>query len=171
MRFCLALFLSLFSLLPAHAAVADRAFDRAIAHFEKALTHLPQTLFGVDTAAYRDALTLRAFSSPHWGSPVQLEVREGNDEASCARFAAFVRLPPQNGTVSLILCPQFATEGADTLRTLTILHEMVHVVAGPDECRAMAFAAQIEKLATGTYTSVDRYWAANNCETSSFSLP
>jgi hypothetical protein len=73
--------------------------------------------------------------------------------------------------VSLVICPQFSAEGSNSLRALTILHEMVHVVAGPNECRAMAFAARIEKLATNRFTDVSRYWQANKCEGSGFSLP
>jgi hypothetical protein len=173
MRFCLIL-LSVFvlGLAPARADVVDSAFSNAIDQFERAMPRLPDTLFGVDVPAYRDALTLRRFSSPHWGSTVELRVvRDGRGEQSCTRYAAFVRLPPSNGKLTLVLCPQFDTKGADALRTLTVLHEMVHVVAGKDECRAMAFAARIEFLATGAFTPVGRYWQANRCESSGFSQP
>ncbi|KKB78670.1 hypothetical protein VW35_09090 [Devosia soli] len=171
MRLALIVFLVLSGLMPARAGVVESAFDRAIAQFEAALPKLQAELFGVDTAAYRDALTLRNFASRHWGGRVELKVREGSSDGSCARFAAFVRLPPENGTMSLILCPQFSTEGADSLRTLTILHEMVHVVAGPNECRAMAFAAEIERLSTGAVTPVDVYWQTNGCDGSGFRRP
>ena len=172
MRFCLALLFLVLSLTPTRADVVDTAFSRAIDQFETAQPHLPAELFGVDVSAYRDALTLRQFSSSYWGGTIALRVENGSTEnASCARFAAFVRLPPSNGHVSLILCPQFRTEGADALRRLTVLHELVHVVAGPDECRAMAFAAQIEYLASGAFTNVDRYWQANDCDSSGFGLP
>ena len=172
MRFCLVFFLVFLTLAPARADVVDTAFSRAVDQFETALPQLPSELFGVDVSAYRDALTLRQFSSSYWGGTIALSVENGSkDNASCARFAAFVRLPPSNGQVSLILCPQFLTEGADALRRLTVLHELVHVVAGPNECRAMAFAAQIEQLATGSFTNVDRYWHANECDSSGFSLP
>lgn len=172
MRFCLALLFLVLSLAPAQADVVDTAFSRAVDQFETALPKLPAELFGVDVQAYRDALTLRQFSSSYWSRTIALRVETGSkDNASCARFAAFVRLPPSDGHVSLILCPQFRTEGADALRRLTVLHELVHVVAGPDECRAMAFAAQIEQLASGTFTNVDRYWQANDCDSSGFSLP
>lgn len=173
MRFCLTLFiLALFSLAPARADMADAAFDRAIDQFEKALPQLPAELFGVDVAAYRDALSLRTFSSRHWGGTIRLKIEQGSETTgSCNRYAAFVRLPPENGRVTLVLCPQFSSAGADALRRLTVLHELVHVVAGPNECRAMAFAAHIEKLATGGFTDVTRYWQANNCAGSGFSLP
>ena len=172
MRFCLVFLFLVLSLAPARADVVDTAFSRAVDQFETALPQLPSELFGVDVSAYRDALTLRQFFSSYWGGTISLRVENGSkDNASCARFAAFVRLPPSNGHVSLILCPQFRTEGADALRRLTVLHELVHVVAGPDECRAMAFAAQIEQLAGGRVTNVDRYWQANNCDSSGFSLP
>ena len=172
MRFCLVFLFLALSLASARADVVDTAFSRAVDQFDSALPQLPAELFGVDVSAYRDALTLRQFSSSYWGGTISLRVENGSkDNASCARFAAFVRLPPSNGQVSLILCPQFRTEGADALRRLTVLHELVHVVAGPDECRAMAFAAQIEQLAGGRVTNVDRYWQANDCDSSGFSLP
>ena len=173
MRFWLALFLLvLFSFAPARADVVDGAFDHAIAQFERALPQLPKRLFGVDVATYRAALTFRKFTGDHWGGTTSLSVENGSEaEASCARYAAFVRLPPSNGRVSLVLCPQFSTPGADALRRLTILHELVHVVAGPDECRAMAFAARVEQAATGSFTDVGNYWRANNCSGSGFALP
>jgi hypothetical protein len=164
-------FFSLVSLMPVEASPVDRAFDRAIIQFEQALPALPAELYGVDITAYRDALTLRSFQSRFWGGTVALRVRDGSSDPACDRFAAFVRYPPDDGTIALVLCPQFDTDGADTLRTLTILHEMVHVVAGPDECRAMAFAAQVEHIATGAVTPVDGYWQANGCDGSGFKLP
>ena len=173
MRFCLTLLLlALFSVSPARADLTDDAFDLALAQFERARTALPAELFGVDVATYRKALTLREFHSDYWGGTIRLRIENGSETtASCARFAAFVRLPPTKGQVSLVLCPQFSTPGADALRQLTVLHELVHVVAGPSECRAMAFAARIEKLATGSFTDVARYWQANDCAASGFSLP
>lgn len=172
MRFCLVLLVFAFGLLPARADVIDTAFDSAIAQFETARKNLPAELFGVDVSAYRAALTFRNFDSSYWGGTVNLNVETRSEASnSCSRFAAFVRLPPTDGQVSLIFCPQFSTDGADALRRLTILHEMVHVVAGPDECRAMAFAARIEQEATGSFTPVDRYWQANDCASSGFSLP
>lgn len=173
MRFCLAfLFLAVLGLSPARGDTTDTAFAAAIDQFEAALPRLPPEIFGVDVAAYRDALTLRRFSSAYWGGAVSLSVEAGTEaDASCARFAAFVRLPPSAGAVTLVLCPQFSSPGADALRRLTVLHEMVHVVAGPDECRAMAFAALIEQTATSQFTDVTRYWEANGCSRSGFSLP
>lgn len=151
---------------------ADRAFAAAADAFETALPSLERELYGVDLAAYRDGLTLRRFSSAHWGGTVRLAVTSPSSaNGDCGRFAAYVTIPPQEGVVRLALCPQFYQEGTDGLRRLTVLHEMVHVVAGPDECRAMAFAARIEQVATGRHTPVDRYWQANGCAGSGFSLP
>lgn len=153
-------------------ATLNRALDAAIAMFETARPALGATELGVDVAAYRDALTLQRFDSDHWGGPVTVElVIRATASGSCGQFAAFARIPPKNGTVSLVLCPEFFTDGADDLRRLTILHEMVHVVAGADECRAMAFAARIEQAATGAFTPVDAYWQASGCEGSGFLLP
>lgn len=154
------------------AAELDRALDRAIATFERALPALAEVEAGVDVAAYRDALSLQRFSSRHWGGEmmVDFEIRDGSN-GSCGRFAAFVRLPPEQGVVRLVLCPQFFSPGADALRELTVLHEMVHVVAGPDECRAMAFAARVEQAARGRFTPVDAYWQASGCAGSGFQLP
>lgn len=173
MRFCLVLLIFVLSALsPARADATDAAFDRAIAQFETARRDLPAELFGVDVSAYRAALTFREFNSGYWGGTIRLRIENGIEASgSCARFAAFVRLPPSEGQISLVLCPQFWTDGADALRTLTILHELVHVVAGPNECRAMAFAAHVEQAATGTFTDVSSYWRANSCEDSGFSLP
>jgi hypothetical protein len=150
----------------------EGAFDAAIAAFERALPRLPASLMGVDVAAYRDALTLRRFASAHWGGVVTLEVElRAEAGGSCRRYAAFVRIPPENGRARLVICPEFLTPGTEALRALTILHELVHVVAGPDECRAMAFAARVELLATGRFTPVDGYWRANGCDSSAFRLP
>lgn len=173
MRFCLLLLVFLLSTLsPARADMVDAAFDRAISQFETARQKLPAELFGVDVATYRAALTFRKFTSSHWGGTITMRVENGSEtNNSCSRYAAFVRLPPSEGEVSLVLCPQFSTDGADALRTLTVLHELVHVVAGPNECRAMAFAAHVEQAATGRFTDVSSYWRANSCKGSGFSLP
>jgi hypothetical protein len=121
---------------------------------------------------HHDALRLQPFSSAHWGDPIRLETEiRAEPTGSCGRFAAFVRIPPENGTVRLVFCPQFFAEGTDGLRALTVLHEMVHVVAGPDECRAMAFAARVEQTAKGSFTPVDRYWRASGCDGSAYRLP
>ena len=77
----------------------------------------------------------------------------------------------QNAVVPLVVCPRFFTPGADELRELTILHEMVHVVAGTNECQAMAFAARVQHAATGRFTPVDGYWRASGCESSQYRLP
>jgi hypothetical protein len=158
---------------PANAASAlDAALDAAVETFEKALPELGETEFGVDVAAYRNALGLQPFHSAYWGGTITLDIerREGAT-GSCSSFAAFVVIPPENGTVRLVLCLQFFTPGADALRELTMLHEMVHVVAGADECRAMAFAATVQMAATGAFTSVDAYWRSSGCEASRYSLP
>jgi hypothetical protein len=150
----------------------DRAIDGAIALFEQARPALSGDEMGVDVAAYRDALTLQQFGSSHWGGTVRVDlVIRDTTEGSCARFAAFARIPPEDGAVRLVFCPQFFADGADDLRRLTVLHEMVHVVAGGDECQAMAFAARIEQAATGRFTPVDAYWRASGCEGSGYRLP
>lgn len=143
-----------------------------MAAFSAAKAGLPAEQAGVDVVAYGQALSSGRFVSAHWGGEVLLDLHESADnDGSCARYAAYVQLPPRDGVVRLTLCPQFSEEGSRELRRLTVLHEMVHVVAGPDECRAMAFAARIEHLATGSFTPVDRYWQANGCDRSDFSLP
>lgn len=157
---------------PAHASPLERAFDAAVAQFEQALPRLGKSYAGVDTRAYRDALTLRRFSSPHWGDALSLDIVEAPARSGdCTRFVAYVELPPRGGHVPLVVCPEFSASGTDALRRLTILHEIVHAVAGPDECRAMAFAAQVEQLASGRFTPVDPYWRANDCPASTFRLP
>ena len=154
------------------AGLLDRAVSAAVRTLDAALPQLDPLPFGVDTIAYRAALTQKRFQSAQWGAPVDL-VLEIRPEASgsCSRFAAFVVMPPKTGKIPLVLCPKFFTQGADALRELTILHEVVHVVAGPDECRAMAFAARVEQAAKGKFTPVNAYWRANDCPASGFSLP
>jgi hypothetical protein len=173
MRFCFVLALSLSLLiLPARAVELDRAYAQAIEMFERASAALPNTVDGVVVEEYLAALNNGRFTSAHWGGVVSVTShRAASSEGACARFAAYVLTPPQQGEIALHLCPQFFQKGADALRRLTILHEMVHVVAGPDECRAMAFAARVEYLATGGFTPVDIYWRANKCPKSRFSLP
>lgn len=159
---------------PAHGQQnrLDAAFEAAIATFERALPKLAATEFGVDVSDYRDALTLQQFRSGVWGGEVTVTpTTRDAASGSCNRFAAFVRIPPENGVVSLVLCPQFFRDGTDALRELTILHEVVHVVAGRDECQAMAFAAQVEMAARGNFTLVDAYWQASGCAGSAYSLP
>lgn len=154
------------------SALLDRALDAAIATFERALPRLSATEMGVDVAAYRDALTLERFQSARWGGEIAVDLGiSAGANGSCGRFAAFVLVPPENGVVRLVLCPQFFTPGADALRELTILHEMVHVVAGTDECQAMAFAARVEQAAKGAFTPVDAYWRASGCSRSAYRLP
>ncbi len=173
LRYATILLLVLFTVLPARAEPAiDAAFGAAIAAFEKARPRLGGELMGVDIAAYRDALALRNYYAAFWGQEARVVVQHRRQpEGSCSRYAAFVSIPPDNGQVPLVICPEFINEGTDALRRLTVLHEIVHVVAGPDECRAMAFAARIEYEATGAYTPVDRYWQANGCAGGAFSLP
>lgn len=174
MKACLALALCSIA-LPARAddaALLERALTRATATLEAALPRLDSVEWGVDVDAYRDALTLGRFASSHWGGTIGVEtaIRDGAT-GSCSRYAAFVRIPPENSAVRLVLCPQFFTDGADALRELTILHEMVHVVAGGDECQAMAFAAAVQQAATGAFTPVGAYWAANGCAGTGYELP
>lgn len=169
-----ALLLALFNspALAQQQAMLDQALDHAVATFETALPHLASSEAGVDVAAYRDALSLQRFVSAHWGGTVMVDlVTRETRTGSCSRFAAFVRIPPENGVVRLVLCPQFFSSNAGALRELTMLHEMVHVVAGPDECRAMAFAARVEQAAKGRFTPVDTYWQASGCAGSGYSLP
>ncbi len=165
--------LTLFFAPVAHAqAELDTAWAEAIAAFEKAAPRLGRGSFDVDVRAYGEALGQRRFSSAYWGGAIEVTIaRADASDANCNSFAAYVRLPPRDGQVRLVTCPQFFSAGADALRRLTILHEMVHVVAGPDECRAMAFAARVEQLALGQFTPVERYWRANGCQNSGFSLP
>lgn len=152
-------------------AMLDEAFRAAQKTFERALPGMGETQFGVDIEDYGNALLAKRFTSSHWKGAVTLKTEMGDGKGSCSRFAAFVRIPPNQGVVTLVLCPQFFTKGADALRELTILHEMVHVVAGPDECRAMALAALIQQRATGKFTPVDGYWTASGCEGGRFRLP
>ena len=174
-RFLIALIAALLLAAPAGAlsrTLLERAHANAIASFEQARRTLGPMVFEVDLSTYGDALARQRFDSAYWGGRITVDflIRE-TAEGSCARFAAFVRLPPEEGRLALVFCPQFFSPDADGLRRLTVLHEMVHVVAGPDECRAMAFAAAIEQAAHGHFTPVDTYWRAHNCAASAYHLP
>ena len=92
-------------------------------------------------------------------------------DSRCASFAAYVIPAPADSTATIHLCPQFFESGTDALRQTTILHEMVHVVAGPNECRAMAYTAQLQMLATGNFQPVATYWQQSGCTGSAFRLP
>lgn len=163
--------------VPAIAFGQDRqmlsdALAGAVDSFERALPTLAAREFDVPVGAYRDALTLQRFQSDRWGGTVSIVIEtQAGESGACARYAAFTRVPPADGVVPLVLCPRFWTPGADRLRQLTILHEMVHAVAGTDECQAMAFAARIEQAASGDFTPVDAYWAASGCVETQYRLP
>ncbi|MBK1795205.1 hypothetical protein JHL21_11920 [Devosia sp. WQ 349] len=173
MRLWLLVLFALFScVVPTQADPIGRSLDDAKAYFRSAAPALNGAAFDIDLRAYSDALEHRRFTSPYWGKTVELIIFDQPDTSGlCGKFAAFVTTPPRNGTITLTLCPQFSRQGSDGLRTLTILHELVHVVAGPDECRAMAFAAQVEFLASGSFSRVDAYWEANKCQHSAHKMP
>jgi hypothetical protein len=153
-------------------AMLDRAIAGAVRQFDAARPGLGQQLFGVDVSRYGEALHQRRFSGGAWAGETRLALSiRTKPSGSCSRYAAFVRLPPEDGTLLMVLCPQFFTPGADALRVLTILHEMVHVVTGRGECQAMAFTARIEMLATGAFTPVDKYWRASKCASTEYRLP
>ncbi len=161
-----------------HAAQAQetRLIEDALAAaaqtFGQVSGALGDTSMGVPTSEYRNALTRLRFASSVWGETlaVQISVAE-NGRGLCAGFAAYVTPAITQGAVVLTICPQFFSAGADALRETTILHEMVHVVAGTDECRAMAYTAQVQSLASGSYVPVRDYWAKNGCEGSRYKLP
>ncbi|MGV8951562.1 MAG: hypothetical protein ACOH2M_10710, partial [Cypionkella sp.] len=112
------------------------------------------------------------FASRTSGTTLDVRVARNDSELGlCAGFAAYVTPAIEQGAMVLTICPQFFLPGADALRETTVLHEMVHVVAGPDECRAMAYTAQIQMLATGRFQPVRDYWARNKCDASRYRLP
>ena len=161
--------------LPAQAndqAMLDEALSSARTLFAETRHSPDLRRFGVDLDAYASALALQPIANSVWDGIVQVtpEIRR-KASGSCQSYAAFVVMPPEAQKLRLVLCPQFFSAGADDLRRLTILHEMVHAVAGRDECRAMAFAAAIEQAGLGRHTPVDRYWQVNDCRGSAFRLP
>lgn len=171
MRHLLALLAALtLAIAPARADDLTDALNRAIALFDAAAPKLGQSRFGVDTARYRAALVMGRFA--RGGGDISLYYEEKSDPAGhCGRFAAYTMLPAREGVIRLVVCPRFFSPGADDLRTLTVLHELVHAVTDANECRAMAYAAHIQKLATGRFTPVDAYWQANDCAGSGYKLP
>lgn len=174
MRLLAALVMAMLT-LPAQAQQVD-LLDQAIADatrtFERALPQLGATTMGVDNNAYRDALMARRFHSARTDSARDvIFVIEDSAKGSCAKFAAYVAPVANSEAAHMFLCPQFFTPGADLLRETTILHEMVHVVTGTDECQAMAYTAQVQILATGSYVPVAKYWQDNGCAGSRYKLP
>lgn len=165
----------LVGLQPAQAQqnnVIEQALQAAARTFARALPRLDAVTMGVPTLDYHDALTQRRFASSLWDRVLDVDVVvKDNGRALCAGFAAYVTPAIEQGAVTLTICPQFFSPGADALRETTILHEMVHVVAGPDECRAMAFTASVQVLAEGAYQSVREYWDKNRCDASGYRLP
>ncbi|UXN73289.1 M35 family metallopeptidase [Devosia sp. A8/3-2] len=154
------------------ADLLDRAIADAIGTFELALPQLGATMMGVDTSAYGDALKARRFHSARTGSAQDvIFVIEDSAKGSCAKFAAYVAGVANSEAAHMFLCPQFFMPGADLLRETTILHEMVHVVTGTDECQAMAYTAQVQMLARGSYVPVAMYWKENGCAGSRYALP
>src|SRR5690606_11325915 len=137
MRIVLALFAA-FSLFatPVAADELTKALNRAIALFDAAEPRLGD-VFGVESARFRDGLVMGQFR--RGGETIALYYEEKADPAAhCGRFAAYTMLPPRDGVVRLVVCPRFFSPGADELRTLTVLHELVHAVTDSNECRAMA---------------------------------
>jgi hypothetical protein len=150
----------------------DRALAEAAQTFARAQGALGASSMGVSTETYGQALRNLRFVPPGGGAPVQVAfAAQGEGDTSCSRFAAYVIPAPAAGTITINLCPQFFASGTDGLRQTTILHELVHVVAGPDECRAMAYTAKLQWLATGTFQPVTNYWRQSGCDASPFSLP
>ncbi len=156
------------ALMPAFgdSAMLRRAVADAILAFERARPALGSVLAGVDVARYGAALVERRVGSGRVNYVLSVESDPG-----CARFAAYVA--PVEGAAGrfVFVCPTFFSSGADSLRRLTILHELVHVVSDADECRAMAFAAAVEQAALGRFTAVHAYWQRNGCAGSRYSLP
>jgi hypothetical protein len=150
----------------------DAALRSAARTFERAAGQLDGVSMGVSKAEYGDALTRGRFASAAWSATLDVRVaRNESEHGLCAGFAAYVTPAIEQGAIVLTICPRFFLPGADALRETTVLHEMVHVVAGPDECRAMAYTAQIQVLASGTFQPVRDYWNKNNCQASRYRLP
>lgn len=144
----------------------DRALQSARQSFERAASQLGASIMGVDTAAYGEAIRHRRVGS----RAIHFVIQE-TANGSCARFAAYVGKVEGSDDAYLFLCPQFFSPGADALRETTILHELVHVIAGPDECRAMSYTAHLQMLAAGVFQPVALYWQAHDCSASRYSLP
>jgi len=144
----------------------DNALRAAREVFNRAAPALSGTIMGVDTASYAAALLRQ--QTPDGALQFVIET---NENGSCRKFAAYVGRVDGTADTFLFLCPQFFMPGADALRVTTILHELVHVVAGPDECRAMAYAAHLEMLANGRFQPVEAYWQRNGCASSRYRLP
>lgn len=151
-------------------AVLDQVLAAAVKTFDAAASGMSATTMGVDNTAFGDALRHRRFQSPDGTVAVNFVIQQ-NSNGDCAHFAAYVGPVDDGGGAYMFFCPQFFLPGADALRVTTVLHEMVHIVAGPDECRAMAYTARLQQRASGTFQPVAAYWNKNGCNASRYSLP
>jgi hypothetical protein len=173
-RLLCALFLAMLA-LPAQAqqnALLDKAIAGATRTFERALPQMGAITMGVDNSAYADALKARRFSLRPHRQCTRRHLRDRGQQQRLMRQIRRLCRPVANSDAAhLFVCPQFFTPGADLLRETTILHEMVHVVNGTDECQAMAYTAHVQMLATGSYVPVAKYWKENGCAGSRYRLP
>ena len=140
-------------------AMLDQALKSARQTFAQAAPDMGAVSLGVDNSLYADALLRNRFQSPSGQVDVGFVIEDRNG-GECARFAAYVAPVADKSASYIFLCPKFFSPGADVLRETTILHELVHIVAGPDECRAMAYTAKLQSRATGAYQPVGRLLAA-----------
>lgn len=143
----------------AQSDLLARAISDARDAFAAARPALGTRYAGVDVEAFAQALS---------GGVDYVLADASNPD--CGRFAAYV-VPVDGGGLTVFICPRFFMPGAEALRRLTILHELVHAVADADECRAMAFAGAVERYGTGRATRVDSYWQRHDCAESPFTLP
>lgn len=160
--FCLTTTLS----ASANEPMLDAALRSARDILADATPQLAASTMGVDAAAYSAALIDKRAPNGR----LQFVIQERGN-GSCSKFAAYVGRVEGSNDTFLFLCPQFFSPGADRLRVTTLLHEVVHVVAGPDECRAMAYTAHLEMLAEKRFQPVDAYWRSNDCAASRYGLP
>src|SRR5690606_37655751 len=97
LRLLRALFLALAPASALSEGPVDAAGRGPIAAFAAARPLLGAVADGVDVAAYGNALGGRGFVSAYWGGVVEMAVEELLEATgSCSRFAAFVRMPPEN---------------------------------------------------------------------------
>lgn len=130
--------------------------------------------WNIDPEIYRSALNQGEFYAPYWSKSVKVKYVIGtNDTPLCDTSKAYVEHEELNSrelVSTLVVCPGFFTYPHMQYQAETILHELVHVVTGPDECRAFAYAYTIIYFALSEATLNERLWSHYNCDSSTYNI-
>lgn len=165
---------------PAHSQTQQNALDSvieiAIQTVAKANEKADFSVFNmwnIDPELYSAALNERSFYAPHWGLKVNVDyIIETERAGTCNGSYAYVShtdTVPGEMSATVHICPYFF-EADPYVKLETVLHELVHVVTGVGECRAMAYTFALTQFGTGFASLDEAYWARHNCETSEYNI-